>query len=140
LLLVRKYWLCGVCQTQKNPAPRRRLGKKEGMMNEQNEFLFDARSARDDALKTVSDNAGMSWNEKALLEIRKHDGLTCIAEELRLLVYPEIGDPHHHNAWGAVIMTAVKRGLLVPLDVKPRSMKTLKSHARKSPVYIVSRY
>ena len=94
--------------------------------------------ARDRALKSVADNSE-DWMEKALealkyLSTRRE----WTGEDIRLLISKPgiVGAPHHHNAWGALINTAVRRKLIVATG-RYESMKTTKSHARKTPVYRV---
>ena len=101
-------------------------------MSEQLSFL-DATTARDAALTTVSANAG-SWMEEALEAVRHSPLLTATGEDIRLYVEKRIGPPHHHNAYGALIMNAVRRGYIVPTG-RYLKMRTPKSHGRKTPEY-----
>jgi hypothetical protein len=57
---------------------------------------------------------------------------------VRQLVSRSVGGPHHHNAWGALVMHMVRTGRLVATG-EYRPMKDVKSHARKTPVYRVLR-
>ena len=100
--------------------------------------LFEAKQARDEALKRVENNSG-DWLGKALREIGLlPGGREMIGEDIRIAIHEKVGAPHHHNAWGAVIKSAVSRKLLIPTD-KYRHMKTKKSHARASRVYLVNK-
>lgn len=61
-------------------------------------------------------------------------GYQITGEGVRSAVSAHIGEPHHHNSWGAVVNAAVRRGTLVPTgDHVP--MAEPSSHARKTPVY-----
>lgn len=92
-------------------------------------------AARDEAIERV-DEHNKHWRESvlALIERLPH-GWTGIGEDIRLLALEEkLGKPHHHNAWGGVIMGAVKRKLLVDTGER-RKMRVTASHARQSPIY-----
>lgn len=98
--------------------------------------LFDARAARDEAIAAVSLNAG-EWLSQIMRGIQQlRSGWAGSGEALRLVLgekgFPE---PHHHNAWGAAIRHAITKGLLRPTG-QYTHMKTRKSHARKTPVYL----
>ena len=103
--------------------------------------LFEAdiaKSRRDAGLLTVDENA-KPWSDiafEALLGMRSETDLsTFTAEHIRLQIEKKIGNPHHHNAWGALIMKAVKRGIIINTgEYVP--MKTPRSHARRTPVYV----
>jgi hypothetical protein len=95
--------------------------------------LFAARENRDKAIASVSNNAGNEWMVKALDVISSLKG-EATGESIRILVEPRIGKPHHHNAWGAVVRTAIKRGFITFAN-RYEQMKTSKSHARRTPVY-----
>lgn len=102
--------------------------------NDDQPELFEAKTARDEALARVAENAG-PWRGRAIITISNlESGWTGIGEDLRLRVYRRIGPPHHHNAWGEVIKTCIQDKLLIPTG-ELRHMRTKKSHARKSPVY-----
>lgn len=92
---------------------------------------------RDKALKQVADNAG-SWMELALARIPSFPDRHATGEDIRLYIEREVGSPHHHNAYGALIATAKRRGHLRPTG-QFVAMKTRKSHARKTELYTVGR-
>lgn len=94
--------------------------------------IDDAIRARDDALGRVSRNAG-SYTDRALEQIRTIDG-EFSGEDIRLLVESRIGKPHHHNAWGAIIRTAIKQGAIQRTG-RMAQMNTRRSHARMTPTY-----
>jgi hypothetical protein len=97
----------------------------------------EARAARDKELKKVMANAGQEWQTRALRALRLFAQFDreFIAEEFRTrwfaMGYPP---PHHHNAWGALFRIAAQQGWLEMTNTI-RSMSTVRSHARKSPVW-----
>jgi hypothetical protein len=97
----------------------------------------EARAARDKALKKVVANAGQQWQAEALDSLRyyaKTHG-NIIAEDFRVWWLRRGNDkPHHHNAWGALFRIAAQQGWLEMTNTI-RSMSTVRSHARKSPVW-----
>jgi hypothetical protein len=100
--------------------------------------LFDAARERDAALSQVQANAG-DFVERALDAIRvMPHGFCETGEGFRKLVERRGIKPHHHNAWGALINVAVKRGMLVATG-EMAHMKGHKSHARRTPIYRVQR-
>ena len=95
--------------------------------------LWTARRARDEALSLVDEPP---YSDRALLIIPQMTGRSVTGEDVRLTIERVIGQPHHHNSWGAIIATAVRRGLLVKTGHYTQ-MKTKKSHARVTPTYMV---
>ena len=95
--------------------------------------LWAARRARDKALSLVDEPP---YSDRALLIIPQMTGRSVTGEDVRLTIERVIGQPHHHNSWGAIIATAVRRGLLIKTGHYTQ-MKTKKSHARVTPTYIV---
>lgn len=90
---------------------------------------------RDKALALVIRNENEMWRQKAFQYILDLPyGWEGIGEDLRLLIVSNVGFPHHHNVFGALIAQAVRRKMLMPTGYV-RHMKTSKSHARMSPVY-----
>jgi hypothetical protein len=55
-------------------------------------------------------------------------------EQIRLAAERAEIYPHHHNAWGAVIRSAIKAGSLIPTSSWV-PMEASKSHARMTRVY-----
>jgi hypothetical protein len=93
--------------------------------------------ARDKALKKVMANAGDEWKDMALryLGWYSQGRPDFIAEEFRIYWQREdLPPPHHHNAWGALFRIAAQQGWLEMTNTI-RSMSTVRSHARKSPVW-----
>jgi hypothetical protein len=105
------------------------------MKTEQAE-LFEAKAARDAALAQVSDNAGDFTATVRRLVCRMPSGLQLTGEDIRLECEARGIVPHHHNAWGATINSMV-RGRILAQTGKHKSMRTKKSHARRTPVYVV---
>ena len=95
--------------------------------------LWAARRARDKALSLVDEPP---YSDRALLIIPRMTGRSVTGEDIRLTIERVIGQPHHHNTWGAIIATAVRRGLLIKTGHYTQ-MKTKKSHARVTPTYMV---
>jgi hypothetical protein len=109
----------------------------EDAINDPSDFeeqdLSAAIMARDNALSLVDEPP---YSYRALLIIPQMTGRRVTGEDIRLTVERIIGQPHHHNSWGAIIATAVRRGLLIKTGHYTQ-MKTKKSHARVTPTYIV---
>ena len=104
-------------------------------MSEQQD-LFGAQQARDNALNQVSGNTG-KWMHKALVAVSDlRSGADLTGEDIRMRVADRVGNPHHPNAWGALIKAALKANLITPAG-KHRAMQTVKSHARSTPVYYI---
>ena len=75
--------------------------------------LFEALERRDAALQQVSCNAehwtqyALSYLEAALSSLPDSP---FTSEVIRRRIEDNVGSPHHPNAWGALINTAVQRG------------------------------
>lgn len=97
-----------------------------------------ATEARDIALARVERHAGPKWSDAAQDAIRSLPaGLRLTGEGIRAHVSARIGEPHSPNAWGAVVRMAVIRGVLVRTG-EWTPMTHPKSHARLTPIYLVS--
>jgi len=95
-----------------------------------------ARAARDAALKRVTERGG-NWQERALLALVLIPGFIGTAEDIRIrLLMKGLERPHHHNAWGAMIMEAIRLNRIIH-NGKRRHMKTKRSHGRETDVYVV---
>ncbi len=92
-----------------------------------------ARAARDEALSRVETNAGVAWNKAALHHIANLPDGEYIGEDIRVSCEAVGIQPHHPNAWGALIRTAIARGLLIQTG-RLRAMTGEKSHARRSEI------
>lgn len=97
--------------------------------------LEEAIKARDTAMRRVAARSD-GWMEDALRIVVGIPRLQEVTgEEVRQwLLVTGLRKPHHPNAWGALILTAIRRGILVPTD-RYRKMRTKKSHARMTRVY-----
>jgi hypothetical protein len=92
-----------------------------------------AETLRDEGISRVLSH-NETWAERARSAINTLRNWEGTGEDLRLAVVAVAGKPKHHNAWGGVVMGAVKQGILTPTG-EYRPMVTDKSHARKTPVY-----
>ena len=107
-------------------------------MNDQLDLLDDAASIkeRDIALAVVVQNSGDDWMDFAMRAIvRLPIGWTGLGEDVREHVINAVGGPHHPNAWGALIMSALRQQLLFKTG-QWKKMRAKKSHARMSPVLV----
>jgi len=104
----------------------------------QSHFPFDRdreKDERDEALRRVRDNAGLSWQVQATnLLMRQQAGLELTGEDLRMACLDVEIVPHHHNAWGGLISALVREGILVPTG-RYRKMRAPGSHARETKIY-----
>lgn len=98
-----------------------------------------SRDARDRGAGLASDNAGMTWNERAtkiayaFFRAAGEDG--ALFEDVR--AYAEVlglPEPPSPNAWGAVALAMSKRGQIVRTGSYAQS-KSVKSHARAQPLW-----
>jgi hypothetical protein len=97
--------------------------------------IFDAIKARDEALAQVSANAD-TWIESALARIPTLTG-ELTGEDIRFALIALVGEPHHSNAWGALIKTAKGRGLIQNTG-QYVPMRAANSHARMTSVYKIA--
>jgi hypothetical protein len=117
---------------------------------------FEGVTIREDYACPQSDNSttGQQLKEKGIREVSEHNENwmgRCLqvaprylhhradftGEDLRFLCENLAGSPRHHNAWGALISTLIKRKIIVPTG-EYRQMKDRSSHARSTPVYKAS--
>ena len=90
---------------------------------------------RDEGLAAVSDNA-QPWMDKALallpqMSFWRHQ---VTGEDIHLWIEARIGPPHHFNAWGALVNTAVRRGIIEFADCYRKCTSPVR-HAHRTPVY-----
>lgn len=93
---------------------------------------------RDEGIERALENAG-AWKHRSrdlVMDSARLTGLHMTGEDIRKYVVERVGSPHHHNAWGGLIMGLVKRKRLV--EVGRIKMRDPRSHARKTPVYRVA--
>jgi hypothetical protein len=94
------------------------------------------KAARDEGIRRVAVNAG-EWRERASEMIeglaRRLPDFTAdeVREEAERV---GLGEPHHFNAWGAVMMAAARRGLIrKTMTVRPSQRK--EAHGHCNPVW-----
>lgn len=100
--------------------------------------MFDepaSRVARDAGIALVMANEAKSWSTKAIAVIAALPAdWVGIGEDIRRLVHDAgIGNPHHPNCWGGLIITATRKNLIRRTG-QLAPMKAVKSHARVSPI------
>lgn len=102
----------------------------------QMDFGNFAQQRRDEALKKVIKNTPEGWTRSyylfALSQPRLKEPFS--AEDFRLFAAPAIGNPHHHNAWGAHWRCLVEMGWVVPSGAL-KHMEGPRSNARQTFTY-----
>jgi len=100
------------------------------------DLFKDAKRARDEAVDSISEHH-RNWMIEAAIRVRKLDrGWKGTGEDIRLkLVGDGLEPPHHHNAWGALLLNCVRKEWLVATG-EFAHMRTTRSHARMTPVYV----
>jgi len=89
---------------------------------------------RDEGIHLISGNS-KSWQERALDVVRSMPDGEMMGEDIHKKVEVAIGDPHHPNAYGALIMKAIRAGVIVRTGEYRKSSRP-SAHARANPVYI----
>ncbi len=89
--------------------------------------------ARNEAIEQVSSNA-TDFMHKAIVEIAMLEKAEYSGEDIRLILTEKGITPHHHNAWGALISHATRKGLLENTGRLKKS-RIITSHAKKSFIY-----
>ena len=96
--------------------------------------LFDSRRARDRGMAATTET-NPTFAEQVRYEIAWIPvGSDVTGEDIRAMCADRSITPSHPNAWGAVINSAVRSGMLVATG-EHRQMRAVKSHARQTPVY-----
>ncbi len=95
--------------------------------------LFTGQVLRDEGIKTVTEH-NESWMELCLKSIERVTWQSFTGEDVRFHCSKMVGLPHHSNAWGALINSLVKRGIIEKTG-EYRPMRDDNSHARSTPVY-----
>lgn len=90
-------------------------------------------AARDAGVARVAGNAG-DFMAKASAIVEALPSGEWTGEQIRARVLAHCLEPHHPNGWGALILAAVKRGVLVHTG-RSTAMAAVKSHARRTPIY-----
>jgi hypothetical protein len=78
------------------------------------------------------------WSSRAKSGIEHlPSGWAGTGEDIRRFLLEELHlePPHHHNAWGGVISGAVKMGIIIGTG-RYTKMRAIKSHARKTEIYV----
>ena len=97
---------------------------------------------RDSALAQVRANND-EWFSLAMIELEEiaRQGSrtwanieTFTGETIRQMLAPTVGHPKSPNAWGSLIMHAVRKKLIEPTGDYVK-MRMERSHARRTPVY-----
>lgn len=94
-------------------------------------------NARDEALERVTQN-NSDWVQEALafVETKIPYGWVGTGEDIRFLLNKAgFKRPHHHNAYGCMIMHAVRTRKLIKKTGKYRAMIDLSSHGRSTAEY-----
>ncbi len=95
------------------------------------------RMARDEGMALVLENVGQEWRDRIAFLI---DGLARRLPELTADDVRAEADrvgmdpPHHHNAWGAVMLSAAKRGS-IQRTTSPRASVRVEAHRHSNPVW-----
>ena len=106
-------------------------------MNQPSLFGSNQRTARDQSLKQVAANAGITWKDHATDVVLLFRGQLMTGEDIRLECHKRNIAPHHPNAWGGFVMGLVRSKVLLPTD-RYVAMRAKGSHARKTQVYKVA--
>jgi len=97
--------------------------------------LFTGQQLRDAGISQVLNN-NVDWIVLCVAEAERFaiDALCFTGEDIRLHCRIKVGQPRHHNAWGALINILIKRKIIVPTG-QFKHMRDPTSHARLTPVY-----
>jgi hypothetical protein len=108
------------------------MSTDEGQMD----FGSFAEQRRDAALKRVIKNTPEGWSRRYYAKALEQPALRepFSAEDFRLFITPVIGNPHHHNAWGAHWRCLLELGWVVP-SCGWKHMEGPKSNARVTMTY-----
>lgn len=97
--------------------------------------VCDGAILRDQGMKTAADNAGYIWQLKALEFVRRFPRSEFMAEEVREFAYAAgLSEPPNERAWGAVIATAKRAGLI--RFARFASVSNPKAHRTPASVWI----
>jgi hypothetical protein len=106
------------------------------------DLFTEAERLRDAGLRKVEANSD-GWINLALIALHQerrealkagNGDFIFTVNNIKSLVLIDVGKPHHHNAWGALVKAAMKKGLIVDTGGWIRSTEP-KSHARRIPTY-----
>lgn len=97
-----------------------------------------SKAARDEALLRVTAHAGTEFMKVGLFAIANLPDGDVTGEHVRVTLIAKNIRPHHPNAWGALVRTAVRLGLLIETGLYTH-MTDVRSHARRTAIYRVAR-
>lgn len=100
------------------------------------DLFTSAKQARDEALQQVAQGS-LSWMDKAIEAVQMYPEKEATGEELRIYLEQKIGQPHHYNVFGALIMACARKGIIRKTG-EYRACQRKESHARVNPVYQVT--
>lgn len=90
-------------------------------------------AARDEALDRIAAKSD-TFMPNGIIAITNLPGGEYTGEAIRDRLTAAGIVPHHHNAWGALVASAIKHGLLIATG-RWIPMQDVRSHARKTQVY-----
>jgi hypothetical protein len=111
--------------------------KQRGFLRNSEPACPTATQLRDQGISSVTRNE-KSWLEAAHALIARYPTNEANAEELRVWVEERIGGPAHVNAYGAMIMSAVRKGLLKNTGIYTVG-KRPSGHGRRVANYIINK-
>lgn len=97
--------------------------------------LFEGVIRRDEGIAKVSKNNG-AWLEECIKLVEQHatNWYHFTGEDIRHICEAAWLIPAHHNAWGALTSSLIKRGLIRKTG-NYRQMRDPRSHARMTATY-----
>lgn len=96
--------------------------------------LFETSTeARDRGIALVTEHSE-PWQVRAMQWLRLYPHAEATGEQIANWVSQYVGEPHHPNAYGALVMVALRRGYIRKTG-EWRKMEKRSSHARQTPVY-----
>jgi len=94
--------------------------------------MNDAEQLKLKGMETVYAHTSEQWKQYVEQVIAAlPTGTLVTGEDIRLKCELQ---PHHHNAWGAIISLHVRKGILQPTGMYTK-MRSRKSHARTTQIY-----
>jgi hypothetical protein len=96
------------------------------------ELAEDLRNRGMTLASRAQDHVELAWSEQAFQAIVKV--ARCQSTVHVDDIWPKVAPPHHHNAWGAVWMRAIKGRIIEKTDGRRHSIAPRK-HKHEYPVY-----
>lgn len=93
--------------------------------------------AREKGINKVSEGSS-TWIELAHKTIHLYPENMATGEDLKVFLEKRIGGPHHFNVYGAMIIGAIRKGILIGTGEFP-TMKLKSSHARRNQLYRIKK-